>query len=770
MLFQGVAAGPEQPLVITVKPGSTGLAVMNGLQLVRTIGPVFDLQAGWSDTSNPSGPWAFRAGETVLPHVDDWFLDSYGYPQPGWAFGSTIPFWFRSAGVPNPGEDWQPGDIVAHTGDRFNGTGHGEANVTWASSFTGSVSISGAVWERETLPTSEAACAPTDGISIWATSCFPQASLEVAILIAETIPWGCTPVGAVALCCRTFGSRQAMSCVSEFVPTGLEGDYAGVKLSILTTPLSPLLTSQPQSQSVAQGGAATFSVVAAGAPPLVYQWLHNGAPVAGGTGPTLELASVQPSDAGAYSVRVSNASGSVTSDPALLSVLGKSGLMARWSFDESGGMIAHDQLGNFDGRLSATGAEFVPGGRAGNALRLDRTANGYVDFGNVLGLTDTAFSIVAWIKTAPGDQSANSLVLAKHESGFNNGYFVDVNHSNSILGQDDKAMFFAGDAYSVPVSATSVNDGNWHQLAAVHELAGDNLIYVDGGPAEAAVRGLPVVPSSAPLLIGGASFNGMPVGMFSGLIDDVQIFDRALTPDEVNVLFQNPTGQTNSVVSVTTLAGSGEPGFKDGPATSASFNAPNGGTVSLGKAAYIADTRNHVIRRVELATGEVRTLAGTGVAGDADGPAASAQFNSPLGVFEDVKGGALFVADTGNNRIRKISADDPPHVGSYAGSGIRGYLDGPAAAAQFDFPNDLVIDSKGIFYIVEFNNHTVRKLDLASGNVSTFVGNGAPGFADGVGTRAGLNQPAGIAVDQANNLYVTEWGSHRIRKVTPPGR
>ncbi len=100
-------------------------------------------------------------------------------------------------------------------------------------------------------------------------------------------------------------------------------------------------------------------------------------------------------------------------------------------------------------------------------------------------------------------------------------------------------------------------------------------------------------------------------------------------------------------------------------------------------------------------------------------------------------------------------------------SGVRGYLDGPTDRAQFDFPNDLVFDSFGSLYISEFNNHTIRK--MTNGQVLTFAGNGQPGFADGIGTSAGLNQPAGLAIDAADNLYVTEWGSHRIRKVTPTG-
>jgi sugar lactone lactonase YvrE len=130
--------------------------------------------------------------------------------------------------------------------------------------------------------------------------------------------------------------------------------------------------------------------------------------------------------------------------------------------------------------------------------------------------------------------------------------------------------------------------------------------------------------------------------------------------------------------------------------------------------------------------------------------------------------GTIFVADTGNNRIRKISADNPRQVFSIAGSGLPGYLDGVGASAQFNFPNDLVMDQTGNLYVTEFNNHTIRKI-TPNGAVSTFVGNGRPGFADGPREVAQLSQPAGIAIDKQGNIYVTEWGGHRIRKINSAG-
>src|SRR5262249_21352671 len=136
---------------------------------------------------------------------------------------------------------------------------------------------------------------------------------------------------------------------------------------------------------------------------------------------------------------------------------------------------------------------------------------------------------------------------------------------------------------------------------------------------------------------------------------------------------------------VSTLAGSGQAVFQDGIPSVASFNRPNGGFVGRDRMAYVADTFNHRIRRVDVQTGYVTTLAGSGGVGYQDGPALAALFNSPLGTFVDGTGN-VFVADTGNNRIRKISAGGAPMVTTLAGSGVRGYFDGPASTARFDFP------------------------------------------------------------------------------------
>ncbi|MCK6501381.1 MAG: hypothetical protein L6Q38_18020, partial [Nitrospira sp.] len=139
---------------------------------------------------------------------------------------------------------------------------------------------------------------------------------------------------------------------------------------------------------------------------------------------------------------------------------------------------------------------------------------------------------------------------------------------------------------------------------------------------------------------------------------------------------------TNEVL-VSTLAGNGSAGFADGQGQEARFDSPNAGFADTAGRSFVADTRNHRIRRV-TSQGVVTTVAGSGVAGDLDGPAASSRFSSPLGVCVD-DAGSVFVADTGNNRIRKISASG--EVSTVAGDGNAGLVNGPGATARFNFPN-----------------------------------------------------------------------------------
>ncbi len=219
------------------------------------------------------------------------------------------------------------------------------------------------------------------------------------------------------------------------------------------------------------------------------------------------------------------------------SVTGYSAAIAHWTFDESSGTVAHDTAGTFHGNLSPSGAAFVSGGISGNAISLNRAANGFVNMGNVLGLTSGSFSLVAWVKMNTGDTASDTVVLGKQQIFSNNGYFLAVN-STGGGGLVNKAIFYQGTIVGAPVSTTSVNDGAWHQIVAVYQAGGNKSIYVDGSPAESTKVSQAFIGNSAPFLIGGISI--VPDGRYSGLIDEVQIYNHALSDSDVSFLFNNP--------------------------------------------------------------------------------------------------------------------------------------------------------------------------------------------------------------------------------------
>ncbi len=237
---------------------------------------------------------------------------------------------------------------------------------------------------------------------------------------------------------------------------------------------------------------------------------------------------------------------------------------------------------------------------------------------------------------------------------------------------------------------------------------------------------------------------------------------------------------------VRNLAGSGAMGFADGNGSSAAFNAPHGIAAAPNGTLYIADTGNNRIRMLS-ANGVVSTLAGSGQPGLADGHGTTAQFNSPLGVAVD-RAGNVFVADSGNRRIRKIAPDgavttpagptnlvrpfglavEPAGNVDVADSGsgqvIRVSPDGRASPlpGSMGSPSGVATDASGNVYVADWSKNTLRM--IGTGNaVSPLAGTESAGFADGAAAAARFAHPIGLAIDQAGNLYVADQGNSRVR-------
>jgi sugar lactone lactonase YvrE len=219
---------------------------------------------------------------------------------------------------------------------------------------------------------------------------------------------------------------------------------------------------------------------------------------------------------------------------------------------------------------------------------------------------------------------------------------------------------------------------------------------------------------------------------------------------------------------VATVAGAAEAsGSLDGIGSAARFTIPQGIATDSRGSAYVADTNNHIIRKV-TPDGAVATFAGSpGVSGSIDGIGSSARFNRPYGIAIDIADN-IYVADTNNHTIRRITPSGT--VSTLAGTaGVNGSADGIGAATSFYYPQGIACDRVGNILVAETYNHTIRKI-TQTGIVTTFAGTARIiGSQDGIGTSSRFFSPWGIAADALDNLYVADYDNHTIRKITPDG-
>lgn len=224
---------------------------------------------------------------------------------------------------------------------------------------------------------------------------------------------------------------------------------------------------------------------------------------------------------------------------------------------------------------------------------------------------------------------------------------------------------------------------------------------------------------------------------------------------------------------VSTLAGNGVAGFADGEGAAARFSNPSGVAVDGVGNVYVADSGNHRIRKI-LPTGEVSTLAGSDKAGYLDSAApASATFDDPRGIVVNSSGTEIYVSDFKTSVIRKITDAGVTTVAGVAG--VTGADNGAATAARFTKPWGLALSAGGDLYIADSgdwtgSNQLIRKINLSSGDVSTVAGiTGVAGKINGVVAEATFSNPSGVAVDSNGNVYVADTGNSMIRKITATG-
>lgn len=298
--------------------------------------------------------------------------------------------------------------------------------------------------------------------------------------------------------------------------------------------------------------------------------------------------------------------------------------------------------------------------------------------------------------------------------------------------------------FVLPVACLLLTAGPALSQGNIATIAGDGTTAFsgDGGPATAAGLNHPrtlVLDSSGNLYISD--------------VDNLRI--RRVTPAGI----------------ISTVAGNGLPGSSGdgGPAVNASLSSMLGLALDNAGNLYIADAGNRRVRKVTPA-GIISTIAGTGVQGFSGdgGPATSAQLNTPASVL--FSAGNLYISDSSNQRIRRISSDGT--ITTVAGNGVTGFSGdgGPATGAALAFPLGMAMDSIGNLYFADGNNNRVRRISPA-GVITTVVGNGVGHFAgdQGPAISASLDVPEDVAFDSAGNLFIADAGNNRVRKVDNSG-
>lgn len=496
------------------------------------------------------------------------------------------------------------------------------------------------------------------------------------------------------------------------------------------TTTAPVIATQPQGMTVDDGQAVSFGVNALSTAPMTYQWKRNGVNISGATAARYELMPAQLADNGAeFSVAVTNSAGTVNSSAASLQVR-----PVAPNFVTSPG--AQTVLAGTQATVSVVAKGTAP-------LRFQWTRNGTP----IAGATDTSYTTPA---TTMSDSGAAYSVSVTNDQGtiFSLPVLLQVTpvpNAVAITAQPQNVSTAEGTvvSFSVTASGTGPFDYQW---------------FKNG--------------------------NALPDAHEATLRFPATALDNAsqLTVSVTNALGSVSSSAANLSVSrgdiSLLLGGNGGWGNRDGAAELASF-AGICGLAKDGSGNYFAtDAANHTIRKIDT-TKNVSTLAGTSFQiGSADGVGASARFYSPGAAALDSVD-SLYVADTANQTIRRISISTGLVTTLAGTAGISGAADGTGASARFNLEansitcsftgqSGLAVDSSGYVYVADSKNHAIRKVS-PMGVVTTFAGAlGVSGSADGNGTNARFNHPTGIAFDASQNLHVVD-RSGKVRKITPTG-